>query len=143
VGAVLTPAHPLADRTSLSLADCVSYPIVLPDQSWPLRALLDGEIDKANIAMNIVTSSNSVEFLKTMVDQQLGIGFQTIIGIEAQIERGELRHIPLVTSALVKQTFALCMCSRRVATPAYDHLITLLRQRLIDYEDALPKPAST
>lgn len=143
VGAVLTPTHPLASSNSLSLADCVSYPIVLPDLSWPLRAMLDREIGEADLAMNIVTSSNSVEFLKTMVDQELGIGFQTIIGIEAQIERGELRHVPLVTTAPVKQTFALCMCSHRVATPAYDHLITLLRQRLIDYEDTSSKPAST
>ncbi|MGI9493899.1 MAG: LysR family transcriptional regulator [Geminicoccaceae bacterium] len=143
VGAVLTPAHPLAGRTCLSLADCLSYPIVLPDQSWPLRALLDHEINKAGLAMNIVTSSNSVEFLKTMVDQQLGIGFQTMIGIEAQIERGELKHVPLVDPAPIKQTFALCIRSHRVVTPAYDHLIMLLRRRLIDYQEALPKPTST
>ncbi|MGI9486967.1 MAG: LysR family transcriptional regulator [Geminicoccaceae bacterium] len=143
VGAVLTPAHPLADRASLSLEECASYPIVLPDQSWPLRAKLDGEIGKADLAMNIVTSSNSVEFLKAMVDQQLGIGFQTLVGIEAQIERGELSHVLLVTTAPVKQAFALCVCSDRLDTPAFDHLITLLQQRLTDYEDASPKPAST
>ncbi len=142
VGAVLTPAHPLAGSAHLSLTDCVSYPIVLPDQSWPLRALLDREIGQADLAMNIVTSSNSVEFLKTMVDQQLGIGFQTIVGIEAQIECGELKHVPLVTTAPVKQMFALCMRAQRVTTQAHDHLVTLLRQRLIDYHDTSPKPAS-
>ena len=140
VGAVLTPAHPLSGRGAVSLTDRMPYPIVLPDQSWSLRALLDREIDKEDLTLNIVTSSNSVEFLKTMVDQELGIGFQTIIGIEAQVERGELKHVPLVTSAPVKQSFALCICSHRATTAADDHLITLLRQRLADYEAASPKP---
>jgi len=140
VGAVLTPTHPLADHDAVSLTDCTPYPIVLPDQSWPLRALLDREIDKAGLTLNIVTSSNSVEFLKAMVDQELGIGFQTIIGIEAQVERGELKHVPLVAAAPVKQIFALCICSHRAMTSADDHLITLLRQRLIDYQQASSMP---
>lgn len=38
----------------------------------------DREIEQANLSLNIITSSNSVEFLKTMIDQQLGIGFQTM-----------------------------------------------------------------
>lgn len=133
VGAVLTPSHPLAGRTQLSLADCAPYPIVLPDRSWPLRMLLDQQIAQADLAFNIVTSSNSVEFLKTMVDQQLGIGFQTIVGLEVQVERGELIHVPLVTSSNVNQEFALCRRSGDVTNPAFDRLIVLLRQRLADY----------
>ncbi|MGI9506479.1 MAG: LysR family transcriptional regulator [Geminicoccaceae bacterium] len=133
VGAMLTPSHPLAGRTQLSLTDCAPYPIVLPDRSWPLRARLDQEIAQADLAFNIVTSSNSVEFLKTMVDQQLGIGFQTIVGLEVQVERGELLHVPLVTSGEVNQEFALCRRSGDVTTPALDRLIILLRQRLADY----------
>ena len=133
VGAVLTPSHPLAGHSRLSLADCAPYPIVLPDRSWPLRARLDQEIEQADLALNIITSSNSVEFLKTMIDQQLGIGFQTIIGLEVQVERGELLHVPLVTTGEVNQEFALCRRSEDVAMPALDRLIDLLRQRLADY----------
>ncbi len=133
VGAVLTPSHPLAGHTRLSLADCAPYPIVLPDRSWPLRARLDHEIEQADLALNIITSSNSVEFLKTMIDQQLGIGFQTIVGLEVQVERGELLHVPLVTTCEVNQEFALCRRSGDVTTPALDRLIDLLRQRLADY----------
>ena len=83
--------------------------------------------------MNIITSSNSVEFLKTMIDQQLGIGFQTIVGLEVQVERGELLHVPLVTTGDVNQEFALCRRSGDVTTAALDRLIVLLRQRLADY----------
>ncbi len=138
VGAVLTPSHPLAGRVRLSLVDCSSYPIVLPDLSWPLRARLDREIEQAGLALNIITSSNSVEFLKAMVDQQLGIGFQTIIGIEAQVEKGEFMHVPLVTTAPISQTFALCRRAGRTRTSAFDRLIALLQQRLADYDQAAP-----
>ena len=133
VGAVLTPSHPLANRPAVSLLECRPYPIVLPDQSWPLRTRLDREIERADLPLHIITSSNSVEFLKTMVDQQLGIGFQTIVGIEAQVERGELRHIPLVTTEPVSQAFALCMCTDRPRTAPLDRLTELLLARLADY----------
>jgi DNA-binding transcriptional LysR family regulator len=136
VGAVLTPSHPLADRPSVSLLECQPYPIVLPDDSWPLRTRLDREIRDADLTLNIITTSNSVEFLKTMVDQQLGIGFQTIIGVEAQVAAGEFSHVPLVTTAPVSQTFAICMIAGRDSTPPLDRLIASLRQRLTDYEGA-------
>lgn len=138
VGAVLTPSHPLSDHTQLSLADCAPYPIVLPDQSWPLRARLNREIEQVGLALNIITSSNSVEFLKAMVDQQLGIGFQTIVGVEQHIEKGELLHVPLVTDGPVRQDFALCRRAGSPATPAFERLTALLQARLVDYEDSLP-----
>ena len=139
VGAVLTPCHPLADRTQVSLTDCVPFPILLPDQSWPLRAQLDREIEQSGLILNIITSSNSVEFLKTMVSQQLGIGFQTIVGIEALVEKGELAHVPLVTTAPVSQTFALCVRAQSMMTPVLERVLALLKKRLLDYQDSAAK----
>ena len=133
VGAVMTPAHPLAGRATVALADCTPFPIVLPDQSWPLRELLDHEIEKAGLSPTIITSSNSVEFLKAMVDQQLGIGFQTIIGIETHVGNGELRHIALVDSKPVQQKFALCVRTDRLHAPVIQRVLDLLKKRLDDY----------
>lgn len=133
VGAVLTPTHPLADRDVVTLADCAPYPIVLPDRSWPLRARLDRVIEYTGQALDIITSSNSVEFLKAMVDQDLGIGFQTVIGIEAQVEQGELVHVPLMTPEFVTQKFALCIKNDCVISPVLESVISLLINRLSDY----------
>lgn len=133
VGAVMTPAHPLAVRDAVSLADCVPFPIVLPDHSWPLRERLDNEIENAKLQLNIITSSNSVEFLNAMVDQDLGLGFQTVIGIESQVDQGVLVHIPLVASQPVLQEFVLCTRANSAPSPMIDRVLSLLMSRLKDY----------
>jgi len=137
VGAVLSINHPLANHEHVTLNDSVSFPIVLPDRSWPLRATLDKEIEGAGLQPNVITSSNSVEFLKMMVDHDLGLGFQTVVGIETQVEQGELRHIPLRASTWVTQQFALCMHSDKLITPDLDHMLSLLINRLSQYDQPL------
>ena len=133
VGVVLTPAHPLANHNALSLFDCSPFPIVLPDQSWPLRQLLDREIKNSEQQLNIITSSNSVEFLKAMMDKELGLGFQTVIGIESQVELGELCHIPISIPKPVTQTFALCIKESSETKIEVEKTLNILIKRLTKY----------
>ena len=133
LGAVIANRHPLAHYREISLADCSPYPIVLPDHSWPLRALLDIEIEKSGLTPNIITSSNSVEFLKFMVHQQFGIGFQTIVGIETRVEKGDFLHVPLCNPRPVTQKFAICVRKDRADNPVISRVLALLASRLGDY----------
>ena len=71
-----------------------------------------------------------------MADQRLGIGFQTIIGIETQVEKGELTHVPLITTVPVSQTFTLCVRAQSTVTPVLDRVLKLLKKRLADYHDS-------
>lgn len=133
VGAVMTPTHPLAKHRRVSLDDCARYPIILPGQSWPLRGLLDREISQAGLEPNVITSSNSVEFLRAMLDQEFVVGFQTIVGIEGNVEKGELVHVPLCNPEPVTQAFAICVRAERADSAPLQRLLELLRQRLGDY----------
>lgn len=133
VGAIMTPGHPLAARTEVTLSECAQYPVLLPDRSWPLRALLDREIAKAHVDPKIITSSNSVEFLRSMLDQQLGIGFQTIVGIEAQVDNGTLMLVPLYNPDLITQTFAVCTRIDRPDWPPLTRVLELLTAQLEAY----------
>ncbi|MDZ7839374.1 MAG: LysR family transcriptional regulator [Gammaproteobacteria bacterium] len=132
VGAVMSPGHPLEDRGRISLAECAPYPLILPDESWPLRRLLDGEIESLDVSLNILTSSNSEEFLRTMFDLHLGIGFQTVMGIEPQLERGELVFVPLGGKTPMRQTFAVCVGKKR-SGGAMHRLTESLVRRLDSY----------
>ncbi len=133
VGAVIAPEHPLAGRERVSLADCAPFPIVLPDRSWPLRERLDRAIEDAALDMRIVTTSNSVEFLKAMVEQQRGIGFQALVGIEPQVQRGELLHIPLGEAQVLHQHFCLLVRADCARQPVVLRVLELLAARLDDY----------
>lgn len=133
VGAVLAAGHPISGETQLSLQACAQYPLILPDRSWPLRQLIDREIQNAGIKANIKTSSNSVEFLRAMLDLEQGIGFQTAIGIETEIEQGLLVHVPLHSPAPVTQTFAICVREDTENWEPFAFALTLLASKLLDY----------
>lgn len=137
VGAVMGLEHPLASQKRLSLSECAPYPLILPDESWPLRRLLDRQIDRLEEVLNIVTSSNSEEFLRTMFDRHLGIGFQTVMGIETELDRRELVFVPLTdpagNDALIRQTFAVCLRKDRRPDGVIRQLIESLVHRLDDY----------
>lgn len=134
VGAIMGPGHPLERRRGLALAECAPYPLILPDESWPLRRLLDREIEKLETPLNIVTSSNSEEFLRTMFDHHLGIGFQTVMGIEPQLDKGELVFVPLGDGSRMRQTFAVCIRKGRRRDDAIQRLTESLARRLTEYD---------
>jgi len=135
VGAIVGPGHPLADRNWVLLADCASFPLVLPDLSWPLRGLLDDKIADLDTELNVVTSSNSVEFLRGMIDQQIGVGFQTAVGIEAQLKKGELIHVPLSSPEPVIQRLSVCILPGVRQSSPFEQLLLLLQERLDSYAD--------
>lgn len=136
VGAIMTLDHPLAARTEVTLSDCAGYPLVLPDPTWPLRSRLDELITEAGLESAVITSSNSVELLRLMIGNRLGIGFQTVVGIEQQIERKELVLVPIRhQDRVLTQILAMCVAAARPPTPALSQMIELLQDRLCEYRE--------
>lgn len=133
VGAVVTTDHPLAGRSEVELAECAGYPLILPDRSWPLRQLLDREIRAGGLRPQIKTSSNSVEFLRTMLDLHVGIGFQTAVGLEDAIERGVLMLIGLRNPDPISQTLAICTRDNNDEWEPLNYVLKLLVAKLSDY----------
>ncbi len=133
VGAVMTPDHPLADHTRITLADCTGFPLVLPDPTWPLRSELDPLIHAAGLEDAVITSSNSVELLRLMIGSRLGIGFQTLVGIESMVTSGRLVLVPIHNPAPLTQSLAICISAERQPTAAIDFVVGLLRDRLQSY----------
>ena len=135
VGAVMAPSHPLSKRTHVSVRECAEYALILPDESWPLRDILDRELRGVDIDPDTVTTSNSVEFLRAMLAKELVIGFQTIIGIELAVEEGSLVHIPLWSddNQRLIQAFSVCINRNRQKSPVVESILPLLQQRLLNY----------
>ena len=134
VRAVVNASHPLSARQSVSLHQCREYPLILPDHSWPLRDQLDNLLAQAAFTPNIVTSSNSVAFIRRMLASELCVGFQTIVGIERQVNEGTFVTIPLVTgNEIITQDYTLCV--NRDCSPGkpLQALIRLLKLRFQEY----------
>ena len=136
VRAVVDAKHPLASMESVSLDQCSQYPLILPDHSWPLRDQIDQLLAQVSFRPNIVTSSNSVAFIRRMLASELCVGFQTIVGIERQVNDGTFVTVPLITGDdTIIQQYTLCIHKENTPSPGkpLDALIKLLKVRFQQY----------
>ncbi|CAM3775490.1 LysR family transcriptional regulator [Rouxiella silvae] len=95
LGAVVAPGHPLADKTSLRISDCIAYPIIIADKSTVIRPYLNDVFAKALVSAHPVIETNSIEVMRhaAMVDQ--GLTFLTPFDIEFDQRAGRLIYIPV------------------------------------------------
>ncbi len=107
VGAVMRPDHPLAKHRRLTLTECAAYPVVMLHDRWLLDAVMATEFAEsgARLAPRIV--SNSIEFMRQIIKDGLGIGFFTPIGFLDEIRRGELVHVALAERGLANSRIGI------------------------------------
>ena len=79
--AVMHCRHPLARAEgSLSLRDCVGYPVALPNPDTGGRQMLDGFLARSSVRLQVAVQSNSFEFLRNYLYQEQAISFQIELG---------------------------------------------------------------
>jgi DNA-binding transcriptional LysR family regulator len=131
IGAVVAPGHALAAlaRPYVSLADCSSFPMVIPDRSLTVGALLADALERAAIGVETVVETNSIELLKRAATQGETVTFLSEVEMAVELARGELVFLPLRDTALQQE---LRLVARR--TMALDatqsHVAETLRQLL-------------
>lgn len=95
LGALMTPNHPLAGEDRVSYGQCCEHGLIQAKSELSVHHLI-APLHKRTAASNKpLLYSNSMELARQLARQQLGIAFQTRIGIEADLARGELLHVPL------------------------------------------------
>ncbi len=132
--AVMAPNHPLAKHKQLELRDCAQFPLILPDMTWPLRDILDQLTADLTEQPRVITTSNSVAFLRKMMATDQHIGFQTLVGIEAQIQENKLIQIPLLKRGKpITQDIVLCVRNNEPKSTAFVALLELITSGLETY----------
>ena len=110
IGAVTAPGHPLAQRragATIALADCIGYPMVIPDRSITIGQFLAEAFERSMIGVETIAETNSVELLKRSVTLGDTIAFLSEIETEVETRRGELVFLPLRDSGLQHQELRL------------------------------------
>jgi DNA-binding transcriptional LysR family regulator len=107
IGAVMRPDHPLAARKTLTFTDCARYPIVMLHDRWLLDLIMATEFAESGELLSPRIISNSIDFMRQIVERGLGIGFFTPIGFIDEIERGELVHVTLSEPLLAESAIAI------------------------------------
>jgi DNA-binding transcriptional LysR family regulator len=120
LGAVMTPDHPLASRSTVKMSDCADYPLFMSDERLSLNKLLHPIIVQARRIITPTIEANSIELLKNLAERKLGIAFMSRIGLERALTNRSLVHIPLVDRGPVYTELGLYARADTTLSPAVD-----------------------
>ena len=148
VGAIVSPAHPLAKKKSVDLRDCFEHPYAYPARGLSLRLALDAAIDGFNkddtrgkdksskIISKPILEANSLRVMAAMAQEGRCIAFQTRVGIEHHLKSGTLKFLPLTDKSLPRDRLMLIRQSARTPSPATQmfesHVVEHLKQHPIN-----------
>lgn len=130
LGAALAPNHPLAKAKTLSLRECLDYPVAWPAQGLSLRTILDTVALRLKPQFRPAVECNSLRLMAAMARRGTCIAFQTRIGIEQDIAAGKLVFIPLSDKRLPRDRLMVVQRAGSHANPAADRLLALARGML-------------
>lgn len=137
LGAVMATKHPLAERQSLRLGDCLDYPLIIADETTAIRPHLDAAFAQISVKLEPALETNSVEMMRhaTMLNQ--GISFLTPIDIETDRQQGRLVYVPIQGVGIHPQTLMLVSRNREV-NPTASALAELLRMTIAEVAGVNP-----
>lgn len=95
LGVVARPSHPLASMKSVRFSHCMRFPMVLPAADLTLREALEPLLAAQVEAPEVILETGSFELMKRIALQGRGIAFVNRFGIEDELARRRLVHIPL------------------------------------------------
>ena len=81
VHVVMHPEHPLAEKETVRLRDCLQYPTALPTAPYGVRHLMELAARRTTLDLQPMLESDSFEFLRHYVRQEKVLSFQLPIGL--------------------------------------------------------------
>lgn len=95
LGVAVPPEHPLTRLKSLRFAQCLRYPLVLPAPELTLREAIAPLLAAQPEPPAVILETSSFELMKRMALQGQGLAFVNRFGIEDELTKRRLVHLPL------------------------------------------------
>jgi DNA-binding transcriptional LysR family regulator len=99
LGLVVARDHPLAERASVYITDCVGYTLILPDYSLAFRTLVENALSKAAIRSVAMITTNSTLLMKKLLANSGHVALLGKLDVIEELAAGTLRFLPLSGSA--------------------------------------------
>ncbi|MBY5821749.1 LysR family transcriptional regulator [Rhizobium leguminosarum bv. viciae] len=129
LGAVVAPAHPLANRKTVRMSDCLIYPLVLADRSLSLREVVEATAP-ARATLVPVVETNSMELMKRLARTTPHITFLNRLDVDREMATGDLVFIPLTGTGSL-QRLNILHRARGSLSPAGSHFMQFAQERLL------------
>ncbi|MBW8354864.1 LysR family transcriptional regulator [Pseudomonas protegens] len=136
LGALVSPDHPLAERGSVNFATCAEHGLILAKSELSIHHLLAPLHKRLGLLDKPPLQSNSMELARQMARHNMGVAFQTRVGVEGDLSKGELVHIPLSDQGGIYSDLGLYARSGRDLPSAVEALAHLLGEEIAIRERA-------
>jgi len=130
LGAIMSPKHPLASRTTVTLARCVDYPIILAKPDTSIERLLTPAINRLSKRVEPIVQSTSIEFMRELAERGIGIAFQTKVSLERMLAERRLVHVPLNHRGAIRSELGIFVRPRRNPSAPLKLVLSILEAEL-------------
>ncbi|SFQ05576.1 LysR family transcriptional regulator [Tranquillimonas alkanivorans] len=117
-GIILPPDHPLANRASVTVDDIATYRLVRTIDARGRNSIIDQAINSLASPLSTHIFTNTLVLAKEMILAGQGIGLYTKIGFYEEVERGDLRFVPLIQETLNNVRIGVMVSANAVIDPA-------------------------
>lgn len=129
LGVMVAPDHPLAGCSSITLEQCLAYPLILAGSDLALHDLVAPLLAQYGERVHAAAHTNSIELMRQLVMRGHGVAFQTSIGLATMQATGRLVYIPLVEPVIPIRLQA-CIRAARILPPAVKAVAAILQEQL-------------
>lgn len=117
-GIIIRPDHPLAERSSVVIDDLAGYRLVRTIDARGRNSIIDQAITTLASPLSTHFFTNMLFLAKQMILGGQGIGLYTKLGFYDEIERDELRFVPLVQETLTNVRIGTFVSASQGIDPA-------------------------
>jgi len=135
---VMPAGHPLSNKDSVGVEALVGQPFIVFEQGSNTRRTLDEFFVREQIKPRIVTESENVEIIKSMVASGLGVAIVPFQSVERETRGGSLKVARIRAQQLVRETGWVYRAGERVPRVVQEMMATLTR---LSAEPQLAAPA--
>jgi DNA-binding transcriptional LysR family regulator len=128
---IMSPAHPLAKRDSLSVRDLGGEPFLAHNVKAASRLKVIETFAKNRTPLNIALELATIETIKRFVQKEVGLAFVPRMCVTEELERGTLASVPVRD---LSYTRTLWVAHRRGAT--FSHASTAFLELLREHARA-------
>lgn len=124
---VMPAGHPLSSKDSVGVEALVGQPFVIFEQGSNTRRTLDEFFVREQIKPNIVTETENIEIIKSMVASGLGISIVPFQSVERETRGGSLKVARIRAQQLVRETGWVYRAGERAPRVVQEMMATLTR----------------
>lgn len=139
--AMVAAGHPLARQTSVTLAECAQYSLLLQVDTEPLRSLIQVELSSLERTGRALITSNTLMILRPMIKAGIGVAFYTPLGMVEELQDGSIVGVPLRSGRLGSLRLGLLVPRQRQLTHAAQAMVEQLEAALGRLGESIPGSA--